>query len=74
MKKKIIAAALVASAVMSASAMASDGTVTFNGSITDETCEVTSDSKALTVDMGLLAATLLAEKVQLLWQNPLLLN
>ncbi|EMB4325089.1 fimbrial protein [Pluralibacter gergoviae] len=52
MKKKIIAAALVASAVMSASAMASDGTVTFNGSITDETCEVTSNSKALTVDMG----------------------
>lgn len=52
MKKKIIAAALVASAVMSASAMAADGSVTFNGSITDETCEVTGGSDALTVDMG----------------------
>lgn len=52
MKKNIIAAALMASAVMSASALAADGTISFNGNITDETCDVTGGSDALTVNMG----------------------
>lgn len=51
MKKNIIAAALVASAVMSASALAADGTVNFNGNITDEVCTVTPGTKDQTVDM-----------------------
>ncbi|MBW7981709.1 fimbrial protein [Enterobacillus tribolii] len=52
MKKNIIAAALVSSVVLSASALAADGTVNFNGEITDEVCTVDSGSKDFTVAMG----------------------
>lgn len=52
MKKNIIAAALVSSVVLSASALAADGTVNFNGEITDEVCTVAAASKDFSVDMG----------------------
>lgn len=53
MKKNIIAAALVASAVMSTSALAYDGTVNFNGNVTDQVCEVDmGGNSAYNVEMG----------------------
>lgn len=57
--KKSLLVLLVASSV-SASVMAADGTITFNGEITDTTCNVTTASKNLTVDLPTVSTTALA--------------
>ncbi|MCL1143372.1 fimbrial protein [Shewanella gaetbuli] len=53
-------AAVLLSSLFSASASAADGTVTFNGIITDQTCTVSATSTALTVDLGTVGSAALA--------------
>lgn len=50
--KKIVLAVAMASALTSVNAMAQNGTVTFQGSITDSPCSVTPDTLDQTVKMG----------------------
>ncbi|QLA06944.1 type 1 fimbrial protein [Enterobacter ludwigii] len=50
--KKIVLAVAMASALTSVNAMAQNGTVTFEGSITDSPCSVTPDTLDQTVNMG----------------------
>lgn len=56
MKKTILSACFL---LVAGSAVAADGTIHFNGSITDQTCTVDSGSQNLNVDLGTVAQTAL---------------
>lgn len=51
MKKLTLAASLVLGLSIAIGASANDGTVTFTGKIVDQTCQVETDSKNLTVKL-----------------------
>ncbi len=51
MKTNILAFAIIAS-LSAASAQAADGTINFNGTITDDTCDISTASKTQTVNLG----------------------
>lgn len=65
MKSKILLSALaIASAAVAQQASAANGTVTFNGEIVKSACDVKSDSKNITVQLGKWPTTALASAGQ----------
>ncbi|MFA3778406.1 fimbrial protein [Yersinia sp. 1652 StPb PI] len=56
MKKNLMALALVASGILASSAYAADGTINFEGEITDSACIVDTNSENLTVSLGRVSA------------------
>ncbi|HFS5792668.1 TPA: fimbrial protein [Citrobacter werkmanii] len=59
MKKTILSACFMVSAAVAGGVQASDGTINFTGSITDQTCTVDTGSQNLPVSLGNVAQTAL---------------
>jgi major type 1 subunit fimbrin (pilin) len=59
MNRKIIAAAFLASVVSIPAVVAADGTIKFEGEVTDDACVVDTNSKNLTVTLGKVSSSAL---------------
>jgi major type 1 subunit fimbrin (pilin) len=71
--KKLILASAVA--VLSAPALAVDGTITFNGLVTDQTCEITTPAgKDFTVTLPTVSASTLNAAAQTAGRTPFSIN
>ena len=72
MKKIILAASVLA--LGSVAAHAADGTVTINGMVTDQTCEVSADSKDITVTLPTVGVGSLATAGTTAGRTPFTIN